>query len=75
MALPTEAWRPLLDGESSLAKVLLSPQFKTEGQNADQIDVGVLKMFSLLHCNNKKSIEKATALYSILQEGGLEAHE
>ena len=55
--------------------MLLSPQFKGDGQNADQIDVNILKMFSLLHCNNKKSIEKATALYAILQEGGLEAHE
>ena len=73
--MPSDAWSPLQDPESSLAKVLLSPQFKSEGQSADQIDVNILKLFSLLHCYSKKSIEKATALYCILQEGGLEAHE
>ena len=30
-ALPTEAWRPLLDPESALAKVLTSEAFKTKG--------------------------------------------
>lgn len=28
----------------------------------------------MLHCASKKPMEKATALYCILQEGGLEAH-
>ena len=74
-ALPTDAWRGLLDPESPLSKTLLSEFFKSEGHAADQIDVSYLQMFSLLHCYNKKKIEKATALYTILQEGGLEAHE
>jgi len=73
-ALPTDAWRDLLDNDSALAKTLLSPQFKGNGHNADQIDINTLKMFSLLHCASKKPIEKATAFYCILQEGGLEAH-
>lgn len=73
-ALPTDAWRDLLDNDSALAKTLLSPQFKGKGHDADQIDTNTLKMFSLLHCASKKPIEKATALYNILQEGGLEAH-
>ena len=74
-ALPTAAWRDLMDPVSALSKTLLSQQFKGEGHNADQIDVNTLKMFSLLHCASKKPIEKAKALYCILQDGGFEKHE
>ena len=64
-----------MDAGSELSKTLLSPEFKSEGHNADQIDVTTLKMFSLLHCKHKKPLEKAKALYCILQDGGLTAHE
>lgn len=59
-----------------LAKVLLSAAFKDEGKgtDADQIDVDTLKCFSLLHSQGEP-LEKATALYNILQDGGLAAHE
>lgn len=78
--LPTPAWADLLDTESVLSKVLLSPQFKDskKGTGPDQVDADTLKMFSLLHCNiakPKKSRDKAIAFYGILQEGGLSAHE
>ena len=32
-------------------------------------------MFALLHCISKKPAPKAKALYELLQDGGLEAHE
>ena len=74
--LPTKAWAPLADIESKLAKVLLSDEFKDPkaNQQPDQIDVGILIMFCLLHCAGKP-YDRAVVLYGILQDGGLEAHE
>ena len=56
--------------------MLLSAEFKDpkQGQQPDQIDFGILTMFSMLHCNGTP-MDRATILYSILQEGGLSAHE
>lgn len=70
------AWEPLKDADSTLAKVLLSSVFKDaeKGTDAHQIDVDTLKCFALFHCQAKKRA-KAEALYNILQEGGLAAHE
>lgn len=74
--LPTAAWAPLTDPGSSLSVTLLSDAFKDEkaGTAGDQIDVGLLKIYALMHCNSKPH-DKAVAFYNILQEGGLEAHE
>ena len=74
-ALPTDAWRDLLDRSSNLSKVLHSPQFKSKGHTEDQIDSNTVRMFALLHCVSKKPMPKAVALYNLLQDGGLEAHE
>ena len=74
--LTTAAWQPLKDPNSSLSKVLLSPQFKDseKNQSSEQIDVVWLKVFSLMHCSGK-IIDKTNAFYCILQEGGFEKHE
>ena len=74
--LTTSAWSSLSDPNSKLSQILLSPQFKdsTKSQDAEQIDVVFLKIFSLMHCSGK-IIDKANAFYCILQEGGFEKHE
>jgi hypothetical protein len=70
------AWAPLKDSNSVLAKLLLSETFKDaeKGTEADKIDVDTLKCFFLFHAQGKERA-KAVALYNILQEGGLEAHD
>jgi len=75
-ALPTAAWIDLTKPQSPLAQVLLSAPFKDEskGQSDEQIDVDILKVWSLLHCAGKPA-DKTRALYCILQEGGFEKHE
>lgn len=64
--------------DSKLCKTLLSAEFKNpkaeHAQQEDQIDMDILVMFSMLHCAGKP-FDRATILYGILQEGGLEAHE
>ena len=74
--LPTKAWAPLADPESKLAKTLNSSEFRDpeKNQQEGQIDVDILTLFSLFHCSGKP-IDRATAFYGILQDGGLEAHE
>ena len=74
--LPTKAWAPLADPESNLAKTLNSDEFRDANKNQQdgQIDVDILTLFSLFHCAGKP-IDRATVLYGILQDGGLEAHE
>ena len=73
--LPTSAWAPLSDRGSVLSKLLLSDAFKADGKPAEAIDANALRCFALLHCVGK-SIDKARALYEILQGvGGLEKHE
>ena len=41
---------------------------------AGQIDVEALLAFSVLHCSGKPA-DKTHALFNIIQEGGLEAHD
>ena len=74
--LPTKAWAPLADPESNLSKTLDSDEFRDANKNQQdgQIDVDILTLFSLFHCAGKP-IDRATVLYGILQDGGLEAHE
>lgn len=73
--LPTSAWAPLSDSGSLLSKLLLSDAFKATGTPAEAIDSQALRCFALLHCVGK-SIDKASALYEILQGvGGLTKHE
>ena len=79
-ALPTDAWRPLMDADSRLSQTLLSEYFKNprEGQTASQIDVQYLKMFAMWHCVAGKTngkMDRAKVLYDLLQEGGLDAHK
>ena len=59
-----------------LVKALLSPAFKNakKGHTEEQIDVDWLKLFSICHCAGKP-IDKADALFCVLQEGGFERHE
>ena len=72
--LPTSAWAPLTDNGSLLSKLLLSDAFKAAGTPAEGIDAQALRCFALLHCVGK-SIDKARALYEILQGvGGLTKH-
>ena len=73
--LPTQAWAPLSDNGSLLSKLLLSDAFKADGTPPQGIDAQNLRCFALLHCVGK-SIDKARALYEILQGvGGLQRHE
>lgn len=55
---------------------MTSPTFKDpeKGTDAHQIDADTLRCFALLHSQGERN-EKAVALYNILQDGGLEAHE
>ena len=72
----TPAWASLGNNDSVLCKMLLSDAFKNEekGQAADQIDRDWLVCYGLILCAGKP-MDKATAFYNILQEGGLEAHK
>ena len=72
----TPAWYELKDSSSRLSKILLSSAFKDpeKGTEAHQIDANTLRCFALLHSQGDRS-EKAVALYNIVQEGGLEAHD
>ena len=45
--LMTDAWRPLIEPESSLRRLLSSPKLAGE---EGKIDVNALKVFGLLHC-------------------------
>lgn len=73
--LQTPLWKTVSQKESPLYKLLSSPAFKTEEVEDGQIDKNRLIMFGLLHCvDSNKPLQKAKALYGILQDGGLEAH-
>jgi hypothetical protein len=48
----------------------LSPVFKNDEHNAEQIDSQSMYIFGLLHCEGSPK-EKAVAFYNILQDGGL----
>lgn len=74
--LTTPAWESLTLPDSGLYKLLTSDIFKNQkkGQAEDQIDSEILLIAGLLGCAATPN-EKAVALYGILQEGGIEAHE
>ena len=66
-SLPTDAWAALEDKQSSLCKVILSPEFGAEETDSDdpKINADYLKMWALLHCKGDNK-EKAVAFYEIL---------
>lgn len=70
------AWAALMERNSQLCKMLLSDAFKnpSKNQSDSQIDADYLIIFGIIHCNGNLT-DKADEWYSILQEGGKEAHE
>ena len=74
--LNTPVWKDLDNADSTLGKILLSQYFKDEkkGHDANQISVEFLKMYALMHCVGT-NMDKASAFYLILQEGGFERHD
>ena len=72
--LDTPAWKDLSNPESNLAKVLKSSAFEDASKNVGEIDATWLKVFGLIYCSGKP-IDKTSAFYEILQDGGFEQHE
>lgn len=70
------AWNELLENESKLVKLLLSDAFKnpTKNQSSHQIDADNLILFGIIHCQGNAT-DKADQWFSVLQEGGKEAHQ
>ena len=67
----TPAWRDLKKADSDFRKLL-----ETNAHNSGKgIDYEFLVIMALLHCRDAaKPVEKAIALYGLLQEGGAEKH-
>ena len=74
--LNTPAWKALDDSNSQLSQILLSQFMKDEkkGHDANQISADYLRMFALMHCVGT-NMDKAKAMYLILQDGGFEKHD
>ena len=69
---PTKAWQELHGRDADMAHMLLSEKFRFE-KHEDKISVRKLIMFALLHCQGPAE-DKIESFYSILQDGGVEAH-
>mmetsp|Transcript_8766 Transcript_8766/g.10368 ORF Transcript_8766/g.10368 Transcript_8766/m.10368 type:complete len:93 (+) Transcript_8766:252-530(+) len=65
--LNSEAWAPLKDSKSVLARLLLSEAFKNAKtcKNDSHIDVKALKCFAFFHSQGE-DMEKATAVYNLI---------
>jgi hypothetical protein len=70
------AWADLKNENSILSKILLSSAFKNaqKGQSAGQIDSDTMILYGVLLCQGNPS-DKAEIFYSVLQEGGKDAHD
>ena len=67
----TPAWAPLKNSQSDLVKFLTTTLAKGDG-----IDYQSLVIMGLLHCaDSSMPLEKADALYELLQEGGAAKHD